>query len=244
MKYFKIHQKYLINKVNIIVISLLIVLFCVLALISIKDFTIAKNFFYSDNIIKDLLDNILIYTKIVLIPFICFFFGNSFTKDQDDYHVLFPSYYKHKKRYYISKLLLLAFVCFIIEYISFFIFSISSSLSSSWYTTSNSLREFYFNVYLVCIVYGLISIICSICIPSTLSSFLPIGLYIIGEIIKDIPLFNNLYTYYYLLIPTIEMPLSLSVSNVMFTYYGELHLLLIILLYGVISLILFEKRKS
>lgn len=240
MNYLRIHKSYMLNKVNIIMFCLLIIILEVVIIEGGMDFINNINWFSKDFVLSSFIEKYFIYTKLISIPFISFLFGSTFTKENDEYHLLFRNYYNNKKYYYSSKVFLLILISIIIIYLNFVSLSIIGYTCSNWYSKIKVFGDLFLNIGIVVIIYGFISIIFSTCIPSSYSFFIPIILFVLGELLKDISNIDIIIYIYNIFIPTLELNEELS----SYTLYGTFHLLILMFFYMIVGYITYAIRKS
>ncbi len=238
MKYIKIHSSYLLNKVNIIILSVITIAGIITGYLSICNLTSNSCYFYLNDSYLDFVESNLIFFKLILINMFAYIWGNAFNRNFDSYHLLINNYKNNKFKFFITKILLLTLVTFIIMYIIFLITSIIGLNLTNWFEVNNYTIDIYFTFFLIIIIYCLISIIFSNIIPSNYSFFLSPILFVIGELIKDnnsIELFNNIYKIFF---PSLTEYGSTS------SLYGNIHLLLLVFIYMFISFLTYSIKKK
>lgn len=205
ISYFKIHQRFLLNKINIIILFVVELFLIVITCINIFSLNKKYSVFYSDEAINEYIGNIIIIVKLIIIPLLCYIWGNAFNKENDSYHLLCNSYFKTRLPYLILKLLFLMVVNIIVIGVYYVVTTIISIFFSNWYRYANNLIGLYVALFLIILIYNLISVMFSVLIPSNYAYFLPIVLLVLGEILSDNLEELLIIKIYQLFVPTFTM---------------------------------------
>ena len=99
MQIVKIHRKYLINKVNVLLFIFIVFVEILICFLSIKHLKLEYNWFEGKIAFTSYLETNLMYYKLVVINLICFIWGNSFTKNANSYRLLVTGYQGIKLKY-------------------------------------------------------------------------------------------------------------------------------------------------
>lgn len=238
MKYLKLHQKYILNKMNLIILGLLIVINILISIISINNLNAKDLFFNIENATNTYLENGLMLFKLIIISILCFVWGTSFTIDNEAYHILVNNYNQNKVKYFLSKIGILCIVSFIVIFLIFITSSLFGIKYTYFYENNSVTLNLYMSYILLIYIYGFLSITFTLIIPSNFASFISVGLFVFGEIAGSNIDNDKILDCYYLLFPT----LNLAFDNV--SRYGLIHLVLLCVIYFLLCFMNYLFKKN
>ena len=227
---------YLINKVNILSLSIILLISMVSSIFLFSSCNIMESYFFKSDLIISLKENIIMLFKLGILNLFIFIFGYSFSKDQDSYNQLIDDFKQNIIKYFVSKILVLIYITFLFFLFFSFLVIISGKIFSNWFYIDYSFIKLIINMLMIVIVYGLLSIIISNILGNSYSSFIIIFLFVFGEILKDTNGAFNLYNIYSIFFPSID------ITNLYISSYGLIHLSCLIIVYFLISLLGYLKK--
>lgn len=234
MKFLKIHRNYLLNKISIIVIvivNLFSILVIFAGILSIKDEYII---FENKQAVLELLDQNILFYKLLMLNLLNFIWGNSFSSVNDSYRDLITGYQEKALCYVISKVVFLIALTFIVIFTDIFAISFIGIICGNLYIDIKIIIELFIIFVLIGIIYGFLSATFSVMINSNLIYFLSSGIFVIGELIKESSYELKLY---YVFFPSIG-----SMSSMLYDF-GIFHLLCLCIVYGFIFIVLYLRKK-
>lgn len=237
MKLIKIHKAYMLNMLNIIILLLVAIISFILFLINIKTDTNYNNYFYHLELLSSYVDMFILYFKLVMIMLFCYVLGSSYTKKSDSYHLLILNFPHIRIKYLLTKILLSLFIPLFFMFIMFLIFSYVGIFFTNWYYVTKNIINLFITCYLIITIYGLLSIIMALIIPSTYACFIPGIIFVFGELLKDHmsgKMFLNIFELFFPLINN---------SDASFTLYGIYHLILLMIIYINLIILLYLKKR-
>ena len=182
----KIHRKYLFNKINIIIICLTIFL------LILSEFIIINPTFNKNNVWLErpyfneyfLEDTKYVY-KFIFIFFTSLFFTNAFIRDNDRYIVLFIRKRVDRCIVFFNKLSCLIEVLLLIYITINIINTFVLFLSKPYIFDIFILFKNTYHILLNSLTYGFIALVLVLLFPTYFVCMIPIGLYILTEIIEN-----------------------------------------------------------
>ena len=218
-----IHRKYLLSKINVIIISIIIfvALFCYLSTVNINLNTYER-WLNRKNGWVNFYNTTLFVGKFIGIIMGSFIIGTAFGKEQDSYNVLFLRNKKNRIQYFLSKSLTINFILFAIIFFLGVMGLLTISVFSSWFIDFNSLIKLFFGLGLVCLVYGNASVILILIFKSILVVLIPFVIFVMIEVLID----YDFISYVTIFFPTIKEGVSLL---------NVIHYLVLIILCNLIS---------
>lgn len=234
MNIFKIHRNFLLNKICIIVIFLITVLSALVNFASIFSINNEYNWFEGNLSYINYIDNLILFFKLITINLICFIWSNSFNKDIDSYHLLIVGFKHIKYKYVSSKILILIIFTFLLNFTNIFISSIIAGMCCSWYYFNKIIVDLFVVMFLISIIYGLLSAIISMLINSNYVYLISSGLLVLSEFLTESKsISSNLYLIFF--------P-NLYELNYNFVLFSILHLVILSCLYFFFASVLYVKN--
>lgn len=237
MKFTKLHSIHLFNIVNLIILLVLLLFSIISGYLSLTDLMIDNAWFYKNNNYSDFIGSNLIFFKLIMINIVCYIWGNAFTKNQDSYHLIIKDFYKHKVLYFLAKILLLSIISIGIIYLSFIATSLIGICFTNWYEINTYTITIYSSIILVSLIYGLISVIFTLLIPSNFSFFISPLIFVMGELLFDYNSTGSYVKVFELLFPSVYEYIPNG------SVYGIVHLISILFIYLLISLLIYLRKK-
>lgn len=222
IKLFKLHLKYFYNKVNIIILSILIMI-CIIALVVIS--RIFKPYSYRFMNQYEIVINYQIMTinltKIIFPLFTCYLFGSSFLKINDDYRLIMLKNRKDRIKYFLSKLVVLSLIVLIFSLIINSIYLLLGYLGIPNFTKYGIMNLTFLKVYFISLIYGLLSLLIVLISDHSLGYLLMMISYIIIQIMGD-TLTLNIIFFPYLKEYQFSINIVLIVSEFIMLLFGTL----------------------
>lgn len=224
----KCHFNYLVSKKTLLT-SFVIVIIIMLSNISFIFFLDKSNSFLENNQLY--FNNALIISRILLVFFSIFIFGYSFQAKVDQYVVLIISSNISRSRYLLSKIITISLYLFLFNYLIYFVYCIVGFIFYNYFYFNFYHLLAFLNLYITCLFFGLLSLICIIIFKNIYSIIIPFGLMNIGMVINNEK--NKLSKIYNILIIYLR-------DNIYF-YYGYLHIIIYLLFLFIIVLFIYDK---
>ena len=111
-------------------------------------------------------------------------------------------------------------------------------LFNQWYIIEISIFKSFGIIYILSIIYGLLSLILIKIINIIYSSIISLGFYLISEILIDYEISSKIISIIQLFFPTTYLK-----DNNLFLKYGILHLISLIVLYFLVAYLLYLKKE-
>lgn len=232
MKLFKIHRNFLINKISLILLIIVIFIGFLVNLFSIYSLNHEYNWFEGYNSFLEYLSSNILYYKLVIINLVCFIWGSSFTLQSNSYHLLITGYKDLKVKFILSKLVLLVFLTIIIILCNFYLMSFIGVVWGKFIFSFEKVLELFLDLLLICLIYGLLSSIFSLIFNHNYAYFMAVGLFVLGELIKD---GNSSFKLYYVFFPLISTEIENS--------FGMVHLLFLFIIYFILVFLGYVYKK-
>ena len=152
---FNLHRKYLLSKINYMIILFIILVTLLVYFVLFNPFNNSyTHWLNKQESIKTSIDNIVFINKFIFVLIGSFLFGNSFSLQQDAYNVIFLRTKKDKVNFYITKILsiisIIAFIFVILCFSNLFLFN----YKINYYSNIKDLVLINFESFLLALVYG------------------------------------------------------------------------------------------
>lgn len=222
----------MINKISLILLIIVIFIGFLVNLFSIYSLNHEYNWFEGNNSFLEYLASNILYYKLVIINLVCFIWGSSFTLQSNSYHLLITGYKDLKFKFILSKLVLLVFLTIIIILCNFYLMSFIGVVWGKFIFSFEKVLELFLDLLLICLIYGLLSSIFSLIFNHNYAYFMAVGLFVLGELIKD---GNSGFKLYYVFFPLISTEIENS--------FGMVHLLLLFIIYFILVFLGYVYKK-
>lgn len=232
MKLVKLHRNFLVNKISVILMLIVIFIGLLVNIFSIYSLNHEYNWFEGYNSFLEYLASNILYYKLVMINLICFIWGSSFTNQNNSYHLLITGYKDMKVKFILSKLILLVFLSIIIILCNVYLMSFFGVIWGNFIFSFKNVCELFLNLFLICLIYGLLSSMFSLVFNHNYAYFMAVGLFVLGELIKD---GSNSFKLYYVFFPLISTELVDS--------FGVFHLLFLFIIYFIFVFLGYVYKK-
>lgn len=234
MNLIKIHRNYLLNKICIIVICIVLLLSFFANILCIISINQEYNWFEGINAYHHYIDNIVLFFKLVTINLICYLWGSAFNKDVDSYHLLINGFRNIKLKYLITKLVILLMITFLIISINVLFSAFLGVLCSNWYFSHKIIVKLFVVMYLLSIIYGIVSAVFSTLINSNYVYLLSSGLFVLGEFLNESSF--SFCKLYFIFFP------NLYEIDYGFAFFSVFHLIILSLFYLMLIIIIYIKN--
>lgn len=239
MNLLRLHGNYLLNKINIIIIGIVIFIGSMLALILIKPFETETSRWITRLIsVQNYEQSFIIFVKILMVLLSSYLFGIYFSKSGDDYCTLLTGSI-NKNKYTISKIITISLTIFFVLFSIVFFHILIGTVFNKWYVASIDIIKHYLEIYMISLSYGFLSIIFIRLFKSIYAAMLPFCLYLVSEVLVDFGTNNIIVRIVGLFFPTT----FLNDGNIVLLY-GMIHLLIINLLYMLVSYFIYINCKE
>lgn len=229
---YKCHFNYLFSKTTIITVIIILLFILTGYLLSIDIFD--NEIYNSFNEVINYELTVQFITKFLVLILTVFTYSYHFLPKNDQYSILIISSNVSKTRYLTSKIIvLLGFIFFNVLILNVFFFFFGAIFIKQFYFDWSYIIMF-INIYLVCIAYGLYSILLVQLLKNVFSSIISFALMLIGEILLE-QSNKNIAHFFVLLFPNI------STGDIYF-YYGYSHLFIIIIILFMCNIYIYNKR--
>lgn len=222
----RLHQKYLLNKLNLIITTILIIIALIFYVV------VANPFVKEAYLITEKMECLtnyncvtIIFTRMLVIFLSIYLFGFEFNKDGDNYSIILQSKVSRKK-YFYSKILAISFELVKFLFLLFLINIWIGTLLTNWYIIKISLIVEYIKIYTLGLIYGYLSLLFMRVFKSVFSVILTTISYLASEILMTENINEKILYYIQLVLPT-EMFDGTSYQLT----YGMMHLVILAILY-------------
>ncbi len=237
MRLITLHRKYLLNKINIIVIIFLLLMAIFLAFSVIEPFTDQYSRWTNRLAIEENYEqSYLTFTKIILVIFSCYLFGIAFGKNGDSYAIIITCTI-NKTKYFITKIISLWLIFTFISLYFLVNYHIIGFIFNDWHIIKMATIKKFVDLYLVSLIYGFLSIILMRLFNSPYTIILTIGLYLASEIILEASpsmLAKGINIFF---------PTTYNAKDGLTLLYGKLHLIVLGLSYLLLSYATYLKKE-
>ncbi len=232
----ELHRKYILNRINMIIIGTIVFVITLILLFSIKiGWSTEVRWLNRDTCINNYLQNMVFTTKLIGIIFSCYLMGNAFNRYSDGYAVLFLRQQKERIKYYFCKLMALFLVNSLVIMLFMIIGTFILYLMGNWFNDYLMILRIGFNLLTITTIYGLLSIIISLILKSNFSFIVPfvlfLGMEVLADMIGETTIYNSLKIFF----PT-------------FNFYSENRLigenLLLIIAYSQLGGIIYYEKNN
>lgn len=239
MNLMRLHKNYLFNKINVIIIGIVIMVSIFLSFVLVKPFetNIDK---WNERLIsmQSYEQSYLLFVKILMVLLSSYLFGIYFSKQGDDYSLVLTCKVS-KNKYLISKILTISLTIFFILFVIILCHLFIGTVFNRWYILNLNIFTHYFEIYLISMIYGILSLISIRLLKSLYAVIIPFSLYILSEVLVDYNTSSEIVKIIGMFFPTTH----LSNGNIVLLY-GILHLLILNFLYFLISYFVYIKYKE
>jgi len=231
----KLHQKYLLNKMNIIIRIV------VMVIMTIFEVLIAYSF-SKDNllnvtkemILEEYMNSSIIFARMIMVLWSVYLSGFCFYKEGDNYRVLTITKVSGTK-YYLTKIVAI-FLEEVKMLTSFFIIQFFIGIFfTKWYFLKLEVLICYGKIYLLSLIYGLLSVVFVSLFKNLYAVIITSVLYLLSEILIVEDTSQNVLRFIQLFFPN-EVNFQLSVDII--------HLFMLIMFYLLISYRVYHYKKE
>lgn len=201
MALFKLHLKYLLNKVNVILLITMFTILMITMMTSSKLFTSFSEKWFMKKNNQVLYESTILNIFKFLIPFFSiYFFGHSYLKKQDNYVIMIVKNRYERIKYFISKIVCIQFIITIFLIAVFEMYLFFGYISICKFIPN---FKFWIEVYLISLIYGLFTTTFTLLINHSLLYIIIMLGYLILNIIYELneimivffPIYFNLEYY-------------------------------------------------
>lgn len=239
MNLMRLHKNYLFNKINIIIIGIVILISIFLSFVLVKPFetNIDK---WNERLIsmQSYEQSYLLFVKILMVLLSSYLFGIYFSKQGDDYSLVLTCKVS-KNKYLISKILTISLTIFFILFVIILFHLFIGTVFNRWYILNLNIITHYFEIYLISMTYGILSLISIRLLKSLYAVIIPFSLYILSEVLVDYNMSSKLVKFIEMFFPTTH----LTNGNIVLLY-GIIHLVILNIFYFIISYFVYIKYKE
>lgn len=239
MNLMRLHRNYLFNKINVIIIGVVILISIFLSFVLINPFetNIDK---WNERLIsmQSYEQSYLLFAKILMVLLSSYLFGIYFSKQGDDYSLVLTCKVS-KNKYLISKILTISLTIFFILFMIILFHLFIGTIFNRWYIIDLNIITHYFEIYLISMVYGILSLISIRLLKSLYAVIIPFSLYILSEVLVDYNTTSKMVKIIEMFFPTTH----LSNGNIVLLY-GIVHLIILNVFYFLISYFVYIKYKE
>ncbi len=201
----ELHRKYLLSKINVIIIVIVILIITIVLLVSIKlNYSPEIRWLNRETCTSNYLQNMIFAIKLMGIIFASYLMGNAFNLYADSYSVLFLRNKVGKIKYFFGKLLMLLIVTTLLLGVLLLVGTTILYILGSWFTDWQIIFKISLNLITVILVYGLLSIIFTILFKSNFAFVLAIVAFLGMEISSDIINETNIYNVLSIFLPVLN----------------------------------------
>lgn len=236
----KLHRKYLFNKINLIIIGLIILLAVVLSTILINpSLNKVDSWILRQSLFSNYKQTYLMFVKIIMILLSCYLFTIHFSKNNDEYKVLLLTIIS-KRKYFFTKIVTIILLDIIVLMILFTNYILIGRIWNNWFIVKIDIIILFIKILLLSIIYGLISLSLITTFKNIYSLLLSFSLFFFSEILIDFE-DNKIVELVSLLIPTVNLEND-SILN-MQLLENVVMLFVLIILYYLLSYFLYHNRE-
>lgn len=235
----KLHQKYLFNKVNLIIILFVMILSIVLGVILINP-VMSDNieWMYRDALKSNFEQSYLVFLKIIMILISSYLYCLYFSNIGDNYSIILICK-TSKEKYFITKVFVINLMLLLFVIIFFVNYILIGFAFSKWFVVDYQMVKSFLMIFVISICYGYLSVIFIKILNSLYVVLIPFGLYLVSEIIIDFVNTSNIVRIIEMFLPT-----TLVINDRVDLVYGIFHLIFLSVLYFVFSFITYIKVKE
>ncbi len=182
---FSLHRKYLLSKINCFIIIFITFVTFMGYFVLFNPFTKLKmELLNKQETIHSAIENVVFINKFIGVIVGSFLFGNSFSLQQDSYNVLFLRTKKDRIEFYLTKILSISFIIFLITVILSFSNMLLVSYKVNFFTSFIDLILINFDSFLLTLVYGVLSLLLIVFFKTQLVLLIPLIVFIISEVLS------------------------------------------------------------
>ncbi len=197
----KLHHKYLLNKINLIiwiVVIVIMTIFEMLIAFSLGNHPLLN--ITKQMILEEYINSSIIFARMIMVLWSIYLFGFCFYKEGDNYRVLTITKVSGGN-YYLSKMIAIfleeAKMLGVIFVIQFFI----GSFFTKWYYLKIDMLICYGKIYLISLIYGLLSVVFVSLFKNLYAIIITSVLYLLSEILIVEEINQNVLTFIQLFFP-------------------------------------------
>lgn len=221
---FFLHLKYILNKYNIITISLIFIIYFISLIINIlnipSDSTIEvmrNTYFY----------NVVLLLKLVVIILIVFIVCLSSTNYHESYQLFIINKREKRLKFYLTKILILLIITAIIISILYLLFTLVGLIGGKWFVVERRHIKFFMYLLFNSFMYGMFAY----CLIKYLNNLIVIIVPCFIVIFEEAFINSNIIKYISYFFPIIKNSINPMLS------YGIIHVIMLILFYIGVGLI-------
>lgn len=238
MKLYQLHKKYLFNTVTIFTTIGLLFIGIIFSFSLIHPFlnrTLRwmNRVYLSQNFEQAYFS----FVKMISICFSSYLFGSAFTQNHDNYYLVLIGNVS-KIKYFYTKIVAIALQILEVISVLFLNYILIQYSFNQWYIISGGIFLSFVVVYLLSIIYGLLSIIVICPTHSIYSLIIIFGIYLTTEIIVDYDVNTKFIKCMALFFPT-----TYYKNQKFFLEYGYFQLLIILILYSFIGYLVYRNKE-
>ncbi len=236
LKLMKLHRNYLFNKVNIVIILSFLFITLSLCLIVANPLENSYTSWFNREARQINYEYaFMFFIKIMMVFVSCFLFIMFYNKSNDNYYLLFASYFK-KDYFYITKLITICSFIFLLLISLFLIYISVGTFFTNWFFIKSNLIKSFICIYYSSLVYGVFSLVLSRIWDSLYVLIIPISFFFLCELTQDIVMLKNINQYIQLFFPTV------IISSTIDLFYNIYQVLIIMCLYSMIGYVCYVKK--
>lgn len=200
MSLMRLHQKYIINKVNKIILIILLITFILLEFFLLKPLSKRDNWMEKKELLENYENYSVTFIKSISIIFVTYLYGICFNKNNDNYRLIVSQKVRIEK-FYLSKILTALIITAMYIILNLFIHIMMGYYLVKWYHLNTYVFRKFLEIYLISNVYGFISLTVIQAFKTMYAILIPIVLYFASEIITDITTNNNFNYFLQIILP-------------------------------------------
>lgn len=196
----KLHFYYLFSKVNILIMSIILILISIIYIVNINIFdNYILEFINKKEILINYQNIYIMITKLLNILFSCYLFGYAFYYTNDNYCVLFDHFRNNRLPFLLSKILVLTIISILYNIIIYLLYLLIGIIGNRYFNFEYISLNIFLQSIFICLIYGYISSSLVLMLKSYFVILIPYVLFVISEIIT-----NDIFaSYYRILFPTL-----------------------------------------
>lgn len=219
VKYIKIHLTYLINKNNLIVIFIGILIYLIFCFFSSCFYkSIDEQILYEINYRNSYDSFVMSFSKLFLVLFSCYIFSYSFIKNNSYRNILQLT----SGSFYLSKIISIIFIILFLNF-SFYLGYVFVGLGTRWFIFNYEMLIYFFRLTLESIILGLISLLVSYLFYNTFPFLIVFFLYMLLENFSNYEIIH----YISIFIPVVNINNSYTLSVWVILYIQTIFYLLL-----------------
>lgn len=186
IKTIKLHLKYLFNKNNYLILSIVLLIIVVSLIIISEPFSsYDEKWFYQTNFQESYYRTSMSVIKMLIILFSCFLFGNCFLPQYDNYVVLLVRDIQSRIKYFIAKIVAILVILIVVNVTIYAIYiSVGKLFIVNFHLNSHSTLN-YAKLFCQALGYGALATLMILIFRNSLGYIIPYVIYISLEIINS-----------------------------------------------------------